>query len=234
MDALMSFLGSAGIFLAGVLIRLLIFAAIVTALAIPILLLLQGFEGVATLRRRALGVTRIGSMFWRPGVYYAPWHTWAASATRLGVKVGLDDLAQRLVPGAAQVTLPAVGTEVRQGMPAATVRADGQETPILSPVTGRVTAVNARLGRDPSLLHRDPYVRGWLFQVSPREPGYLKLPRAEAARTWFSGEVTRLERMLEQELGYAMADGGELLLPAHKMLASGQWQRVVRAFLHQA
>ena len=233
MDAIMSFLGSTGIFLAGIVVRLLIFAAIVTALALPILLVLQGFEGVARLRRWARGVTRIGSMFWRPDVYYAPGHTWVEPASRRGVKVGLDDLAQRLVPGAARVTLPAIGSRVRQGLPVATVRADGQETPIVSPVTGVVTAVNGRVRRDPSLLHRDPYVRGWLFQVSPSEPGYLWLPRQDAARAWFGGEVARLERVLAQELGYAMADGGELVLPAHKMLASGQWQRIVNSFLGQ-
>ena len=234
MDAIITFLGSVGIFLAGIVVRLFIFAAIVTVVAVPIVLLLQGVEGLSKLRRWALGVRRVGSMFWRPGVYYAPGHTWVEPASRIGVKVGLDDLAQRLVPGAARVTLPSIGSRVRQGLPVATVRADGQETQILSPVTGTVTAVNARVRRDPSLLHRDPYVRGWLFQVSPSEPGYLRLPRADAARSWFGGEVVRLERMLEQELGYAMADGGELLLPAHKMLASGQWQRVVHAFLGQS
>ena len=233
MDAIMTFLGSVGIFLAGLVIRLLIFAAIVTALALPIVLVLEGFEGLAKLRRWALGVTRMGSMLWRPGVYYAPGHTWAEPASTRGVKVGLDDLAQRLVPGAASVTLPAVGSCVRQGLPVATVWADGQDTPILSPVTGVVTAVNSRVRRDPSLLHRDPYVRGWLFQVSPSEPGYLELPREGAARAWFGREVARLERMLEQEVGYAMADGGDLVLPAHKMLPAGQWHRVVHAFLGQ-
>lgn len=233
MDAIITFVGSVGIFAVGIVVRLLVFAAIVTVLALPIVLLLGGVEWLAKLRQWTLGVRRVGALLWRPGVYYAPGHTWVAPATLRGVRVGLDDLAQRLVPGVARVTLPAVGSRVRQGLPVATVRTDGHEAPILSPVTGTVTAVNGRVRRDPSLLHRDPYVRGWLFQVSPSEPGYLRLPREDAARKWLGDEATRLERLLERELGYAMADGGELVLPAHKLLQSGQWRRVIDAFLAQ-
>ena len=220
------------IFLAGIIVRALVFVAILALLALPILLVLGGVESLATLRRWALGITRVGPMSWRPGVYYAPGHTWVEPATVRGVKVGLDDLAQRLLPSPLRISLPAIGTRVRRGQPVTTFKADGQETRIPSPVTGTVTAVNARVRRDPSLLHRDPYVRGWLFQVSPSEPDYLRLPRGDDARRWFSDERVRLERMLEHELGYAMADGGELVLPAHKLLHTGQWQRVTEAFLN--
>jgi glycine cleavage system H protein len=234
MDTIITVLSAAGIFIAGIVLRLLLFAVVVTVIAVPILLVLFGFEGLAKLRQLAIGVTRIGSMFWRPGVYYAPGHTWVQPASNSSVRIGLDDLAQRLVPLSGRVTLPIIGSSVRKGMPVATVRVDGEETPIMSPVTGTVTAVNEGVGRDPSLLHRDPYVRGWLIQVSPSEPGYLDFPHEEAARTWFSGEVTRLERTLERELGYAAADGGELVLPVSDMLASGQWKRLVNDFLGQA
>jgi glycine cleavage system H lipoate-binding protein len=234
MEPLMTFLSSVGIFIVGIIIRLLIFAAIVLILAVPIMFVLGGVEAFAKLRRWAAGVTKVGTMFFRPGVYYAPGHTWVESATRKGVRVGLDDLAQRLLAGPLRMNLPAIGSRVRQGLPVATVRIDDHETPILSPVTGTVTAVNSRVRRDPSLLHRDPYRRGWLLQVSPSEPGYLKLRRDEAARLWFSEEGVRLERTLQLELGYAVADGGDLVMPAHKMLHSAQWQRVVDSFLGQS
>jgi glycine cleavage system H lipoate-binding protein len=234
MEPLITFLGSAGIFFAGFAVRLLVFVAIIALLSLPILLVLGGVEGLAKLRRWALGVTRVGTMFWRPGIYYAPGHTWVEPATVRGVRVGLDDLAQRLLPAPIRFTLPSPGTRVARGEPVTTIGTDGQEARILSPVTGTVTAVNHRVERDPSLLHRDPYVRGWLFQVSPSDPSYLRLPREDKARRWFMDEATRLERTLERELGYAAADGGELLLPAHKLLASGQWRRIAEAFLGQA
>ncbi len=231
MEPLIDFVANLGLFVAGLALRALAFVTILAVLVVPILFVLGGVEGLARLRRRLLGVTRVGTMFWRPGLYYAPGHTWVEARGR-SLTVGLDDLAQRLLPGLARLRLPEPGTVVRRGEPATSVRADGQETWIPSPVTGTVTAVNRAVGRDLSLLHRDPYVRGWLFQVAPSDDAHEKLPREEPARRWFASEAVRLERMLEHELGYAAADGGDLVLPVHALLGSGEWRRVTDAFLH--
>ncbi|MBI2834327.1 MAG: glycine cleavage system protein H [Acidobacteria bacterium] len=163
METLITFLESIGIFIVGLLIRLLVFIAVVAVVAVPILFVFGGIEGLARLRRWMLGVKRVGAMSWRAGVYYAPGHTWVEPSTGRGVRVGIDDLAQRLLPGMPHVTLPRVGSPVRQGDPVAMIRVDGHEAQVLSPVTGTVTAVNGHVRRDPSLLQRDPYVRGWLI-----------------------------------------------------------------------
>ena len=231
MEPLIEFVANVGLLVAGLALRALVFVTILAVLAVPILFVLGGVEGLARLRRRLLGVTRVGTMLWRPGLYYAPGHTWVEARGR-SLTVGLDDLAQRLLPSLALIRLPEPGTIVRRGEPVTTVRTDGQETWIPSPVAGTVTAVNRAVGRDPSLLHRDPYVRGWLFQVVPADDGHEKLLREEPARRWFASEAVRLERMLEQELGYAAADGGELILPAHELVGSGRWRRMTDAFLH--
>ena len=234
MTPLIDVLGTLGVFVVGLGLRLMAFLAIIVLLSLPILLVLGGVEGLASLRRRLLGVTRVGLMRWRPGLYYAPGHTWLAPARSRGLRVGLDDLAQRLLPAPVRVTLPSLGAMVRRGEPVSTIRADGQETWIPSPVTGVVTAVNRAIARDPSLLHRDPYVRGWLFQVTPADAAHQDLPRGEAARRWFMSESVRFERAIEHELGFAAADGGELLFPVHTLLEKGQWLRLTDSFLHAA
>ncbi len=234
MDAIMNVLSSAGLFLAGLLVRLLVFAAVVMAVALPVLVAIGAIEGVAELRRRRLGVTRAGPVWWRPGVRYAPGHTWVAVGRRGRVRVGLDDLAQRLLPSQVQVWVPRVGTRLERGAPVATLRADGHETALPSPVTGVVARVNAQATRDPTLLHRDPYVRGWLVEIVPANAAYEALPTGEPARRWLAEEGVRLERLLEQVLGYATADGGELVLPANRLLRSGEWRRLTDAFLARA
>jgi glycine cleavage system H lipoate-binding protein len=234
MTPLIDLLGTLGVFVVGLGLRLMAFVAIIALLSLPILLLLGGVEGLAAFRRRLLGVTRVGRMSWRQGLYYAPGHTWLAPARSRGLTVGLDDLAQRLLPSPARVTLPRVGAAVRRGEAVSTIRADGQETWIPSPVTGVVTAVNRAIARDPSLVHRDPYVRGWLFRVTPSDAGHEDLPKGEGARRWFVSETARFERAVEHELGFAAADGGELLFPVHALLEKGQWQRLTDSFLHAA
>jgi glycine cleavage system H protein len=232
MAPLIDFIGTFGIFVAGLAVRLLAFLVILAVLSTPLLLVLGGVEGVARLRRRLLGVAKVGLMSFRPGLHYAPGHTWVETGRGRFLRVGLDDLAQRLIPAPLRISLPQVGARVHQGDPAGVIRADGQETWFASPVSGTVTAVNPAITRDPSLLHRDPYVRGWLFQVAPADVGFRDLPREEPARRWFVNETVRLQRVLERELGYAAADGGELLSPAPSLLQRGEWRRVADSFLH--
>lgn len=234
MDAILNVLGSIGIFLGGLLVRLLVFAVVVTAVALPVLAAIGGVEALAALRRRLLGVTRVGALLWRPDVRYAPGHTWVAPGRGGRVRVGLDDLAGRLLPSQVRVTLPRPGTRVERGDRIVTLRADGHETAVVAPVTGVVVRVNGRIARDPTLLARDPYVRGWLVEVVPADTVHETLPAGEAARRWFADEAARLERLLEQALGFATADGGEPVLPAHRLLRAGEWRRVAEAFLARA
>lgn len=234
MDAILNVIGSAGIFLLGLLLRLLVFAAVLTVVALPVLLAIGGVEGWAALRRRLLGVTRVGALLWRPDVRYAPGHTWVARGRGERVRVGLDDLARRLLPPQVRVTLPRVGARVDRGERVAGLQADGYEASVLAPLTGVVARVNRRVARDPTLLVRDPYVRGWLVEVVPADAAHERLPAGDAARRWLAEEGARLERALEEALGYAMADGGELVLPAPRLLGSGEWLKVTRAFLARA
>ena len=193
MEPLIDLLARFGIFFVGLAARLLVFVVIVAAISVPILVLFGGVESLARLRRWALGVRRVGTLAWRPGVYYAPGHTWVAAEGAGGLRIGLDDLAQRLLPGRPDVTLPQVGARVRRGQAVTTIGADGEQATIVSPVDGTVTAVNHAVRRDPSLLHRDPYVRGWLVRVRPSDFSWESLPREDRARRWLVDEGVRLE-----------------------------------------
>ena len=117
MEPLIEVIEYLGLFVAGLAVQALAAAAVLAVLAIPILLVLGGIEGVAGLRRRLLGVTRVGTMFWRPGLYYALGHTWIQAFRGRTLRVGLDDLAQRLLPGRARIELPRPGDIVRRGEP---------------------------------------------------------------------------------------------------------------------
>ena len=102
---------------------------------------------------------------------------------------------------------------------------------IPSPLTGTVVAANDRLMRDPSLLNRDPYVRGWLVAVDAPGTPPTGLVNGEAARSWFARETHRLSRFFERELGVAAADGGEFVAPGPTLLSEEQWHAVTEAFL---
>ncbi len=224
------FVESALVFLAGLLLRFALLILVVAAFAVPILLALKAWGGAGVLWQRAHGVQKVSGLPWRSAIRYARSHAWLAGRGG-AVRVGLDSLAQRLIGPAGQLGLPAVGREVREGEVVGTIGSQGRRVNLVAPIGGRVTAVNHRLGSDPSRVSRDPYLSGWLYALTPSDRRWETLPSGEPARRWFQAEADRLQRAVEQKLGLAAADGGELLLPPAWSLPEAEWQSLAETFL---
>lgn len=231
MEVLLTGLEWFAVFVVGLLARFALLLVVVAILAIPPALVLMAIGGYGLARRSALGVSRVDGLDWRRDLYYSPGHTWVKRDRGLGLKVGLDDLARRLLPGARRVELPSVGTVLQEGDVATVIACGDKQVRIASPVEGTVTAVNRAVASNTSLIHRDPYARGWLFSVAPASDRSPALLRGEPARSWLKAESTRLSRFLETELGVAAADGGEFVSPAPPLLSQAQWEALTRAFL---
>lgn len=230
MGPVLDTLTSAGIFLAGLVARLGIVFLVMVALLVPVLILSGALRGLHAARMHLLGYRAAGALRFRGGLLYAPGHTWLRpEGERL--RVGLDDLAQRLLPWAVAVDLPRPGQQVKVGEPVARISCGGQEARVAAPFSGTVVAVNTDVLREPTLVKSENYGRGWLFALRPDDGAWRALPGGEAARAWLTEEGERLSRFYEQHLGYAAADGGELVGPPPSLLGDSQWRALVRAFL---
>jgi glycine cleavage system H protein len=231
MQALLTTLENIGIFIAGLAVR---FGLLVVVLAILTVVFLVGLGIVrlfALLRRKLEGVRSVDGVLHQPGVYYAPGHTWVRAAGPNTVEVGMDDLAQRLFPGLSAIGIPSPGTAIRAGEAILEVACGDKRATMVSPVEGKVVAVNEATRRDPSIARRDPYHRGWLLQVEVADGRYTRLPYGDAARGWLDKEAIRLAHFIEGQLAMAAADGGELLAPGPSLLNEEQWKALTRAFL---
>ncbi len=231
MGHLVEVLAGLGVFVAGLLARFALLLLVLAILAVPAFLVLLAIRGYGLARGRAIGLTRVDGLYWRPDLYYASGHTWIKRHWAGTLRVGVDDLAQRLLSGARIIGLPRPGTEVRAGEVATVVTCGDKRAMIASPVNGIVTAVNQAVARDPSVIRRDPYGRGWLFAVAPADLPFMSLLYGERARGWLREEGARLAQFLETELGVAAADGGEFLFPAPSFLSDTQWEALTGAFL---
>jgi glycine cleavage system H protein len=164
-------------------------------------------------------------------VHLHPGHTWARLEADGLVSVGLDDFAHKLV-GPASVQLPAVGAYVAQGEAAAEI-GDGTETVgLVSPVDGKVVAVNAGVAKDPAAL-ADPYGAGWLFKVdAPRLAANLRqLFEGPAANRLVEAAGEALALRLSPEIGHVLQDGGAPVHGIAKALAGDRWAELARGFL---
>lgn len=233
MTALMNGLEVMVVFVAGLLVRLGIAVLFALAFAVPILIVLKAWSSLQARLHPKPENDWAGAVRFRPEALYAPTHAWLAATWR-DLRVGVDDLARRIVGVPTDVTLPPPGTQLRVGDPAVTLVASGRVAVLPAPVAGTVTAINDALLRVPSLLAREPYGRGWLYRIRPEHDRTPMLPSGEEARDWLRTESVRYEHALELELGYAAADGGHPHGPLEEALDDQQWRRIADAFLHLA
>jgi glycine cleavage system H lipoate-binding protein len=231
MQSLIEILQSAGVFVGGVLARVGLFLAMVAVLVLPALAVALAVRAVSARRRRALGLRRVAGLLFRPDLFYAPGHTWLHRRKSGALELGLDDLAQRLLPSVTAVEVPRPGTTIARGEPVATLHGGGRVVRIPSPVAGTVAGVNAAVLRDPALVKRDGYGRGWLVAIAPADASFDQLPRGEEAEWWLRREAGRFGAFVEQRLGFAAADGGELVAPAPWLVGEEGWRELTSAFL---
>ncbi len=217
--------------------------AIEYALGLGFLLLFAGFWRYATtdarpaVRRAAVRARRsvpVADMFRVPdGVLVHPGHAWARADAAGVVTIGLDDFAQQLVGPLAGVVHPEVGTTLHQGGRAVTLRADSKSVDVVSPVAGRVIAVNEEARRAPQTISEDPYGRGWLIKVqAPRlATDRRQLLAGPQAQRWMSASWDELAAMLTPELGTTMHDGGTPVHGFARGIDEARWDEIARRFL---
>jgi glycine cleavage system H protein len=117
--------------------------------------------------------------------------TWLERLEGGRVRVGLDPVEVEASGTVAALSLPTPGQVVRRGGELGSLEAEKFVGPLLSPVSGTVTAVNDQVLAHPSEVDQDPY-RAWLVELAP-EPevgGPVELVQgAEAVRAWFEQTV---------------------------------------------
>jgi glycine cleavage system H lipoate-binding protein len=224
-------LQSSGVFLAGVLVRLGLLLLGIAAVVVPALLVALGLRRWEAWRARRLGIRAVAGLPFRPDVAYAPGHVWVRRRAH-GVELGLDGLAQQLLPSATSVEPIRPGTGVRRGDVVAVVRSGERELPLYAPVAGTVLGVNAAALRTPELVRREGCGRGWIVLFAPAEEASLSgLPTGEAAEAWLRREAERIARFLEERLGFAAADGGALVAPAPWLLGDAGYRALCESVL---
>jgi glycine cleavage system H lipoate-binding protein len=231
MDTLMTIGRDIAIVGGGLVLRFLIAAFLLALLLVPLVLVVMGWDKMKALRARATGVAVAGTVPWSRDAYYAPWHTWFAPAGAGLARIGVDALAERLLAPVTAVEIAAPGTRVRAGEAFARIACGQRAAALRAPVDSLIVKINGDAERRPALLHEEPYRRGWLAVVAPSSAPDAALKHGEPARQWLAGEERRLRLSMEHALGFAAADGGDLIATTPELLSDPQWQQVAKEFL---
>lgn len=100
---------------------------------------------------------------------YTKDHEWIRVEGGTG-RIGITDHAQQQLGDVVFVELPKVGASVTAGSRFGTVESVKAVSELLSPVTGKVTAVNEDLQKKPETLNSDPYGAAWMIDVQVANP----------------------------------------------------------------
>lgn len=232
MESLLSLGQSAVIMVVGLAVRFLVAVLILAAIVGSVVVALASWRTAVSWRGRgATGVGHTGTLEWLTCAYYAPWHTWLAPARKGTARVGLDALGARLLPQVTRVDVVSPGTELHSGDPFAHLTTGARTLTLRAPVDACVVGVNRDVQRSPQTVVREPYRHGWLVVVAPKAQTYPSLAHGEPAAEWLKKEEARLQHALECTLGFAAADGGELVAPTADLLSDEQWNTVAREFV---
>jgi glycine cleavage system H lipoate-binding protein len=195
----------------------------------------QLFEDVWTAKTGAvpLDVENIRGFDMPLDYHFHNGHAWARVEDGGSIRIGLDDFALRIFGKADALDLPLMGKQLDPGKAGWGIRRKDNLADVLSPIGGVIMEVNAAVREQPDIANRSPYADGWLFTV--RTPDVKKsvkeLMNGTSAIDWISGEIGRLEGIIEEVAGPLAADGGLLADDIFGKLPGLGWSRLARAFL---
>ena len=164
-------------------------------------------------------------------IYYHLGHSWAAPEGKNLVKVGVNDFAQKLVGKIDAIQLPGIGSTIHQGDTGWTLQVDSKKIEMLSPVDGKVVAINQRIVDSPEDINKYPYV-SWLMKVeSPRFSANKKqLLSGALAGKWMEEVRENLLSRTNYNLGLVYQDGGLLVDGMARSLDKDKWDEIAKDF----
>jgi glycine cleavage system H lipoate-binding protein len=165
------------------------------------------------------------------GMFLHPTHTWITIEPGGMVKIGLDEIARKLIGPVNGLRFAENGWRVRKGETLLWLKVGGEELPVPSPVGGTVKETRAAhamaSGNDPD---------AWLVALEPDHLAADLRPMrlAEEATSWLLEEMRRLRLALE-ELHFAtngtLLDGGEPTTGILGELGKSQREQLFQLFL---
>jgi glycine cleavage system H protein len=96
---------------------------------------------------------------------YTKEHEWVKGNEKKSGIIGITDYAVKMLHEVVYVSLPDIGSTVKQGQTLGAVESIKAVSDVYSPFSGKVTKTNERLRTSPELVTQQPYLEGWLIEI---------------------------------------------------------------------
>ena len=98
---------------------------------------------------------------------YTKTHEWLRTLPDGSIEIGITDHAQHALGDLVFVEVPDAGRAVKAGEQCAVVESVKAASDVYAPLSGQVTAGNAKLTAEPETVNTQPYGEGWLMRLRP-------------------------------------------------------------------
>lgn len=167
----------------------------------------------------------------RKNYFYHYGHTWVRREAVGSVRIGIDGFAGKLLSNIQQMELIAPANTISSGKAFMKIRCGDKTGMLMSPVDGTLSGFNGAVNREPGIVNREPYDRGWLITASIQEHGLKWLLNDELAVKWMEIEAERLHSIVRQDIGITITDGGMIIESLASLVDAEEWKPLMRAFL---
>ena len=124
-------------------------------------------------------------------LFYHKEHMWVKIDGNIA-RVGVDDFTQKMAGEASFLDLPAEGDTVKADDRVGTIETGKWLGKLFAPVSGKIAKKNGTVEDDATLVNKDPYGQGWLFEIEMSDPAEVsKLVQGEAAKQWLEAEIVK-------------------------------------------
>ena len=103
------------------------------------------------------------------GLFYTKEHEWVKRQPDGTALVGVTDYAQKQLHEIVYVELPEVDKDIGQTDSIGAVESVKAVSDVFAPVAGTVVEVNESLLDSPELINEDPYGKGWIARIRPKD-----------------------------------------------------------------
>lgn len=104
---------------------------------------------------------------------YSETHEWVRMTGKVAT-IGITDYAVKQLGDITHIELPKLGANVEQGSPFGEIDSVKTTADLISPLGGKVQAVNKDISGDFDLLSEEPFEDGWLIKVKVNDTKELE------------------------------------------------------------
>lgn len=210
---------------------LLVFCMVAVAVAAHLYLTRQRQRASARARIAVRFVDAIPSAEPAADLRFHPGHTWVQRHDERLASIGVSALAANFIGELGSIEAPNEGAKLEADQRACTLVAkNGRRLRLPMPIGGKVLAVNDELARDPALVQRRPYDKGWILRVRPNRAAEVgtALAAPELAQRWFDAARAAVSARLSPIPVSVAFDGGEWVPAFGERLDDEEWNELRR------